>query len=294
MMRVASDGTSEIGRIQDIPLAVFSLVRSGTAYDLSSGWWTGMPLADGHPPFQVITYRTPQGERLHRDLPFLEDNKVGFGFISELLMMTAHAGTHVDALCHITCGPNDEWHGGRRAADGLGDFGALSDDAASLAPMLGRGVLLDVPAAIGVEKLDAHQPIGTPELQATVERARVDLRPGDIVLLRTGTMGSWPNREAMEVMEGAGLSLEGAEWLMGHDPAAIGSDTAAVEVAPSGLAGDPQPVHRYVIKERGVPLLEWVYLESLSADDVSEFLFICLPLPIRGATGSPVRPIALV
>ena len=79
-----------------------------------------------------------------------------------------------------------------------------------------------------------------------------------------------------------------------HDPLVTGSDTAAYEVAPSGIEGDPQPVHRHLIQERGIPILEWVNLEDLARDSVYEFLFLCLPLTIRGATGSSVRPLAIV
>jgi len=53
-------------------------------------------------------------------------------------------------------------------------------------------------------------------------------------------------------------------------------------------------VHRFVIQERGIPILEWVNLEQLAEEEVYEFLFVCVPLPIRGATGSLVRPLALV
>ncbi|MEA2256762.1 MAG: hypothetical protein QOG35_2807, partial [Solirubrobacteraceae bacterium] len=68
---------------------------------------------------------------------------------------------------------------------------------------------------------------------------------------------------------------------------------AALEVDPSGRPGDPQPVHRTLIQERGIPILEWIYQEELARDRVSEFLFVCLPLTVKGATGSLVRPLAI-
>ncbi len=282
-----------IERVREVSPALFSLMRRGTVYDLSSGWWPGMPLAEGHPPFQVLTYRTPQGERLEDDLAFLEGNEVGFGFISELISMTAHTGTHIDALCHVVAGADPAWHGGHRVADWLGDFGPRDGDVAGLAPIISRGVLFDIPRALGQDRLNPHQPVGARDLAAAAERQRVEVRPGDVVLVRTGTMGVWPDREQLARVEGAGLSLEGARWILDRNAAVIGADTAAVEVAPSGIDGDPQPVHRVAILECGIPLLEWVYLESLAEDGLSEFLFLCFPLPIRGGTGSPVRPIAI-
>jgi kynurenine formamidase len=274
--------------------ALFALLREGRVYDLSSGWWPGMPLSPDHPPFNVVTYRSPRGERLQRDLPFLADNEVNFGFVSELLMCTVHSGTHIDAVGHVSCGLDSAIHGGYPSDEALGDFGLLRGDATELAPIVARGVLLDVARALEVDALAAHQAFGRPELELTVARQDVEVSPGDVVLLRTGTMRYWPDAVALAGCAGAGLALEGAEWLVDHAPLAIGADNVALEVSPSGIPGDPQPVHRFVIQERGIPIIEWVNLEQLAKEEVYEFLFLCVPLPIRGATGSLVRPLALV
>lgn len=276
-----------------IDVSRLELAGQGRVYDLSSGWWPGMPLAPGHPPFQVLTFRTPSGERVQGDLDFLADNPGRFGFISELLSFCAHSGTHIDALAHITRGEDDSWHGGYPARDFLGDFGPTTMDASTLPPYLCRGVLIDAPRMLGQESLEAHQPVDGDLIGRALEHQHVTLADGDVVLLRTGMMAHWPDPAAMAVSEGAGLAFEGARYLAGHHPAAVGSDTAAVEVAPSGLAGEPQPVHRLLIRELGIPLLEWVYLEELASAGIYEFLFICLPVPITGATGSLVRPLAI-
>lgn len=270
-----------------------AMARTGRAYDLSSGWWPGMPLAEGHPPFQVLTYRSPAGERNEGDVGFLAENRVNFGFISELLMCTMHSGTHIDALAHTTCGPDAAWHGGHSSHTELGDFGPLNSDASELAPLVTRGVMLDIPAALGLERLQRCQGVDADVLRAACERQGVELRAGDVALVRTGTMAGWPDPNALAACEGAGLAIGGARWLAECGVAAVGGDTAALEVSPSGIAGDPQPVHRHLIQEHGIPLLEWVNQEELALDGVSEFLFVCLPLTVRGATGSLVRPLAV-
>jgi kynurenine formamidase len=127
-----------------------------------------------------------------------------------------------------------------------------------------------------------------------LERQQLELREGDVILLRTGRMANWPDTAAMEASSGAGLSLGGAEVLAASRPSALGADTGTVEVEPSGIAGEPQPVHRLFVHDVGVPLIEWIYLEELAAAGVSEFLFVSLPLTITGATGSPIRPLAVV
>ncbi|MHB1171149.1 MAG: cyclase family protein [Lacisediminihabitans sp.] len=281
-------------RLFDVPLEVLSLPSKGRIYDLCSGWWPGMPVAAAHPPFQVQTYRSPQGMRAEKLFPYSTPNDMNYSFISEVVSTTMHAGTHIDALCHVTDGKDDTWYGGHSAKDYLGDAGPLRDDATALPPILTRGVMLDIPAALGVAELAPSQPIGEAELRAACERQNVTLQPGDAVLIRTGFMRDWPDPERMNRAEQPGLTIGGARWLQPQKPVLIGADNTSIEVAPSLVPGEPQPVHRYLIRQCGIPLLEWVYLEDLAADGVSEFLFACAPLPIRGATGSLVRPLAIL
>ena len=232
--------------------------NQGKAYDLSSGWWPGMPLAAGHPPFQLLTYRSPRGQRNQKDLRFLDNNKFNFGFISEMMCCTTHTGTHIDALSHITSGPNAAWHGGFSADDHLGDFGPLNNDAAALPPLIRRGLMLDIPAALGRDRLAAHQPVNGVDLEKACAAQGVAPRDGDFVLIRTGTMCDWPDPASMSLSVGCGLSIDGARWLVDRGVTAIGGDNAALEVEPSGVEGDFQPVHRFVIQERGLLILEWV------------------------------------
>jgi kynurenine formamidase len=276
-------------------LKALGIPRTGVVYDLSSGWWTGMPNHPAHPRFEVMTYRSPQGLRNQQDLEFLAPsvNTIGYGFVSELIIGTAHTGTHIDAMCHVTRGSRAEWHGGVSAFDKLGDRGALTDDAAELPVIISRGVMLDVAGAAGRDSLAARFPVGSAELEAACARQSVSITRGTVVLVRTGHMRHWPDPERMRASEGAGISLDGAKWLSERGVAAVGADTGAIEVEPSGIAGTPQPVHVHLIIESGIPILEWVYCEELAESEVWEFLFCALPLPIKGATGSMIRPVAI-
>lgn len=278
-------------RQTDVSIEALRLPQRGRAYDLCSGWWPRMPLAEGHPPFQVLTYRSPAGERNQGDVSFLQDNPHNFGWVSELLMCTMHTGTHIDALAHTTFGRDSAWHGGHSADTELGDFGPLNNDASQLPPLICRGICLDIPGALGVDQLADAQPVGARELEKACERQGFEPGSGDVALVRTGTMRHWPDEARMP--EGAGLALDGALWLAERGVVAVGGDTAALEVHPSGVEGHPQPVHHALIFERGIPIIEWVFQEELAADDVFQFLFVCLPLTIRGATGSLVRPLAI-
>lgn len=273
--------------------AAVGLAREGRLIDLDPGRFPGMPRHPAQPPFDLTTYRSPRGQRNQGDLPFLrpEANRDNFGFLIEQVTTSMHMGAHIDALCHVTCGPESTWYGGFPEAEFLGDKGALASDATRIPPILARGVLIDVARHHGCDVLAPGVPIGADQLSAAVARQGIEVRPGDVVLIRTGQLRGWPQlRQGAE----AGLSLDGAQWLSERDPLAIGADNSAVEVLPSVIPGSPQPVHVHLLAHCGVYLLEWLALEELAEARPAEFLFICLPLKITGATGSLVRPVAVL
>jgi kynurenine formamidase len=102
----------------------------------------------------------------------------------------------------------------------------------------------------------------------------------------------WPDADAF-IDDEPGLDLRGAEFLARSGAVAIGADNVGLERHPSGDPENWQPVHTYLLAEAGVPILELVYLEELAAAAVYEFAFVGACLKLRGATGSPIRPIAL-
>ena len=105
----------------------------------------GMPLFPGHPPFQVLNYRTPRGIRVTGAKPWGPINDAGLGYMAEYVMATSHSGAHMDALAHMTVDDDMHWYGGGNADEHLTDFGPTYGDAANLPPFFTRGVLLDAP-----------------------------------------------------------------------------------------------------------------------------------------------------
>ena len=276
-------------------LAATALVREGRIFRLARPRFPGMPLFPGHPPFQVLSYRTPQGIRAGGDQPWGPRNDVGLGYMSELVMGSTHTGAHIDAHAHMTVGPEDRWHGGSARTD-LGDFGPLKGDATELPPLWRRGVLYDVPGFRGVESLPAGQAVTADEM-AEIEHAHgFAPGPGDVALIRTGYLSHWPDREALAAHRGAGPDVAAARRLADAGVAATGSDTETYEVQPApdpGEPANPQPVHTLLLIERGIYIMESLDLEELAAAGVREFLFVGLPLSIRGATGSMLDPVAV-
>jgi kynurenine formamidase len=291
----------EVGPAADIPPAKLveaaRMVKEGRAYSLSVGRYPGMPLFPGHPPFQVVMARTPEGIRAGKEQPWGPPNDAGLGYMAEYLMCTVHSGAHIDALAHMTVGEDNHWYGGGNTAEHLTDRGPVFGDAEKLPYFFTRGVLLDPPAYRGLDALPSSEAVGGAELQAVAEAQRIEVRPWDVVLIRSGYLKYWPDAAAMAEHKTAGPDLSAAEWLLERGVVATGTDTETYEVQPApdrGVPANPQPVHTKLLIENGVHLMESLYLEDLARDRVYEFLFVALPLKIRGVTGSMIDPLAVV
>ncbi len=292
---------SEIGPIGALPpeqlVRAARLVREGRSYSLAATRYSGMPLFPGHPPFQVLNYRTPRGIRATGAEPWGPVNDAGLGYMAEYVMATSHSGAHIDALAHMTVGEDSHWYGGGNADEHLTDFGPTFGDAAKMPPFFTRGVLLDAAGHRRVPCLPKGSPIDAAELEAICAAQGVTVQPWDVVVIRTGYMGLWPDVERMAAHRTPGPDVSAARWLLDHGVVATGTDTETYEVQPapdSGTPANPQPVHTLLLIENGIHLMESLDLEALARDRVHEFLFVALPLKIRGATGSMVDPLAVI
>lgn len=274
-------------------LAALRLPTTGRVYDLDCGRWPGMPVYPLHPPFLVTAYRSPQGIRNVGDLAeWAGPNAVNMSLNTEIVMGTQHTGTHVDALNHITCGPDDHWYGGHTAAEHWTDFGPRKAEGSSMAPWICPGVMIDIAGHLGLELLPARHVISLEQTRAALAAQGVDVQAGDAVLFRTGYMRRWGTPEAPRYA-GAGIDTETAGWLADRGATIVGADQEGLERMPSPEPDNPHPVHIELLIRRGVHILEMAYLEDLARDRAYRFLFLCLPLRIYGTTGSMVRPVAV-
>ena len=153
------------------------------------------------------------------------------------------------------------------------------------------------PATAGLDHLPKGSPIDAAEMDAMCAAQGVEVRPWDVVVIRTGYMSLWPDAERMAANKTAGPDISAARWLLERGVVATGTDTETYEVQPApdpGPEGNPQPVHTLLLIEHGIYLMESLDLEALAREQVYEFLFIALPLKIRGATASMVDPVAVI
>ncbi|MBV9818997.1 MAG: cyclase family protein [Solirubrobacterales bacterium] len=275
--------------------AAAALIRDGRMFRLARERFPKMPLFAGHPTFEVVSYRTPQGSRVTGDHHWGLPNDACLGFMSELVIGTTHTGAHIDAHAHMTVGDEDRWHGGSARTE-LGDFGPVRGDATEIPPLWRRGVLYDVPGHRGVTALSAGEPVTGADLQAIEADTGVAAGSGDVALVRTGYLAGWPDPEHLAASRGAGPDISAAQLLLARGVVATGSDTETYEVQPApdrGTPANPQPVHTLLLIEHGIYLIESLDLEGIAAAGVHEFLFVALPLAIRGATGSMIDPVAI-
>ncbi len=261
-------------------------LTSARVYDLEQLRFPGMPVHAAHRPgyFYALYRRHRDGYR-----PAEHGPRTG---ASGVLTMMEHSGTHLDALCH--------------QANDLRMFGGVPTDAAetpsgfkqlgveTVPPLLRRGVLLDVAGWKGQSPLPPAYSITDHDLSACAAGQHVEVRAGDVLLVRTGYGTLWHDEAAY--LRAAGVGKSGTLWAAERKVIAVGADNMMWD-APDDR--DPETgatlfAHLYLLPQKGVYIIENLNLEELARDRRWEFAFIGVPLKFRGATGSPLRPLALV
>lgn len=216
--------------------------------------------------------------------------KGGFQTSDDYISLPTHGTTHIDALAHVWY--DDQLYNGYLGSS-VRSTGAAKLGIDKLKHLCGRGVHLDLCAWQGVDHLPGGYVVAADDLRACAAAQGVDVRKGDIVLFRTGWQQVFAKEGGPKFFEQEpGIGLDAARWLGELGVAAIGSDNYGVEVVPTEH-GDPAPVHRMLIRDYGMYLLELFVLDALAKDQVHEFLFVAAPLMITGGVGSPINPLAL-
>jgi kynurenine formamidase len=267
-------------------------VVSGRAFALglpmseSEGIQTGFVEGRVDPSLNVVNANGPQ-----------TDDPEWVCFSEDVLTMGTQASTHWDALAH--CSYAGVLYNGFPAGSTTTE-GAARNGIGRLDAVISRGVLLDVPRALGREVLEPGYPITPADLDAACGRAGVDVAPGDIVLVRTGQMVHLqPGRRDLiaYTWPSPGLTVETAPWFREHDVAAVATDTFVFEVYPCQYEDEYLPVHVLHLVEMGLTQGQNWVLDPLAEDCATDgrytFLLDATPLPLVGGLGSPVNPVAL-
>lgn len=211
-------------------------------------------------------------------------------FSDDVVTFAPHTGTHIDALAHVWY--EDHLYNGHHQR-AVRSHGAGRCGADKLIPIVARGLLIDVAGQQGADVLPAEFAIDAEVLRLCCEQTGVFPQSGDVVLLHTGWMAARGADHDAYFDGEPGLVSSGAAWLAERDVAVIGSDNYAVEQLDAHSTGG-FPVHELLLRDHGMPLIENLVLEELAAAATHEFLFVAAPLPLRGATASPITPLAIL
>jgi kynurenine formamidase len=269
-------------------LSSIALVRTGRVLPLGHPIFLGMPGRQAtHGPFHYLT-----SQRVYDHRPPLRTvTKNKFGAALCRVEMTDHLGTHLDALNHISY-DNKLYNGvdafGNTLPSGSQRLGIDTGPA-----IVTRGGVVD--ATRGGAVMEKGTPITVEATERFLADHHVQVGAGDAVLFHTGVSRLWFQSERYnEYYESApGIGYDLAKWLGEKDVSVTGADTPSTEVSPSEREGVRLPVHQYLITKCGIRLLDNLKLDELAAAGVFEFLFVCAPLRIKGATASPVTPLAV-
>ncbi len=261
----------------------FDFFSHARVYDLEQPRYAGAPIHPAHAPGFVYALhrRHEEGSGEART------SASGFIYAAE------HSGTHIDALCHQA---EDLYlYGGKKVTSQLQTATGFTElGVETISPLLSRGVLLDVARYRGVDWIEADQPVTRQDLEAVCTHQKVTLHPGDVLLVRTGNGARW--NDPVGYLASGGVRADASQWLADQHVKAVGADHMAWDTIG---AVDPDlhvslPGHLILLVRHGIYIIENLFLEDLAKDQIFEFLFVCLPLKMKGATGSPIRPIAIV
>lgn len=260
-----------------------ALANGAQIHDLGRRYELGMPQSPNHPEFRMTMPRR-HGDAYRSDRT---------SAANDLLTMGTHVGTHIDALGHLSW--KDEVYGGANAMEIQKGGKLASHGIDEVGPIVARGVMLDIPALLDVERLEGGFEITPEHLDAAVARQDTEIRDGDVVIIRSGWGQNWAERDTYQG-KGCGVpgvSEAGAYWLSERNVRAAGADTIAFEMLAPGAGHALLPAHRVLLVETGINIIETLALEDFAPHGITEFLFMASPLNLIGATGSPVRPLAI-
>jgi kynurenine formamidase len=259
--------------------------RQYQVFDLEMPRFQGMPIHEAHQPGYMYVLHRRHGDG------WIEGTSSGRTGSSGVIVCMEHSGTHIDALCHQA--EDQMLYGGVKAQSVASNRGYSYGSVDTIDPIVAPAVLLDIARYRGIDEVPAGDAISAAELQACAAAQGVEVKKGDVVLVRTGNGKHWD--DPTRFLAGPGIAGDGSRWLASLGIFAAGADNMAFDVL--GLV-DPidglLPGHLILLVRNGIYIIENLALEELAAAGHHRFTFVCTPLKFVGATGSPVRPIALV
>lgn len=256
-------------------------------FDLEQPRFEGMPIHVSHRPgYSYLLHR-------HHEDEYRPEAAGTRTSAAGIIVCMEHSGTHIDAICH--------------QADGLKLFGGIPVNREvqtprgftqlgieEIPPIVAGGVLLDVAASRDTDVLAPGYAVTAEDLEECCARQKTEIEAGDVVLVRTGNARYWNDTDSY--LAGPGMAADVSYWLAEKRVLAVGADNMAWDVIGDT---DPElgctlPGHLILLARHGIYIIENLMLDELAAAGHYRFQFVCIPLKLVGATGSPVRPVAII
>jgi len=275
-------------------LQAVQLVETGKIYELGQVYERGMPLFGERTYTLMIpgapTYNQPFGANMM------------IGNDDFLCTEVGQVGTQFDGLTHIGTrmtmadgSVQDVYYNGFTGEEILGAHGMRQLGIEKIRPIVTRGILIDVAGYKNVDRLANGYEVTVEDVRGALKKQGIQeatIHAGDALLFRYGWSSLWSEPDKYNDSP-AGIGLEVARWVAARKLTMIGSDSWTSEVVPNPDPDLMFPVHQELLTKNGIFNLENLKLEELASDGVHEFLFMFAPVPFKGATGSPGRPIAI-
>jgi kynurenine formamidase len=256
------------------------LVQTGRVFDLS------YVLSSDIPSFEGRSFSQELGDPVGP----LGRNRVGW--VIERVMAPSQMGTHLDGLNHLHI--DGRMYNGHRIDDVAEAWGTSCCGADALPQIVTRGVLLDMVAATGVDRLAKGDVITPADADRALSAQHLTVEPGDAVLFHTGWGRLWGNDDASYVDGEPGPGSEMVDWLVDHRVSVTGCDTWSFGPVPPEDPDEPFVVPQTLNAKHGIVVLENLHLAELADAKSGPFLFVVSHAKLRGATGSWVAPLAIV
>jgi kynurenine formamidase len=271
-------------------LEAVKLIKTGKIYQLGRLYEHGMPLF-GSRHFSLTIPGGPTGATVR---PFGTNQLVGNDemFSGEI----GQIGTQLDGLGHIATliGHEPVYYNGFKQSEVGGAYGLQKLGVHNVGVFFTRGVLIDVLAHKGGNRLPIGYVITPADVQGALARQGTrEPGEGDVVLFHTGHGKLWMKDNAEFNKGYPGIGVTTAKWLIEQKVCLVGADSS-VEAVPGEDKDRVFECHQWLITMNGIYLHENLNLEQLAADRLYEFAYVFSPLRLKGATGSPGNPIAVV
>jgi kynurenine formamidase len=273
-------------------LEAVRLVRQGRVYDLAHVLDQDIPAFPGRTFRQYLTTNYHQINRRHPDAGPAGLGHNSVNWIVEQVTATQQMGTHMDGLNHLQMG--DRTYNGFLLADIVEDHGTNRLGIETLPQVVTRGLLLDVAASRGGERLQPGDVITVTDAENVLAATGQHVRPGDAVFFHTGWGSLWgsDNERYASGEPGPGRAL--GEWLADHRVALTGCDTWSFGPYPPENHCEPFAVPQALNVRHGVVVVENLRLDQIAREGLREFLLVISHAKLRGATGAWVAPLAII